>query len=153
MSRDTFVNRVFSATNYDIQILHRWSSAYCKQTEGVALPNQALTRLLGRIGGSVDYASSPLYDYIEERIFLPGPSFYEKAGITPSQSMAHELAHWTGCPGRLQRFDEAIAHTDHIRADEEVIAELTAAFLNMELQCDHNYELSLHYIRYYKPFG
>lgn len=47
--------------------------------------------------------------------------------------LLHELAHWTGHASRLDRLPARIVHGDAAYAGEELVAEMTAAFLSADL--------------------
>ena len=71
------------------------------------------------------------YDRAADAITLPPPERFETPAAYYATSL-HEHAHWSGAPDRLAReFGERFG--DHAYAAEELVAELTAAFLCAEL--------------------
>src|SRR6266702_740530 len=75
-----------------------------------------------RIGGTEAFYL-PLADAVH---IPPQPAFFEQ--INFYRTLFHELGHWTGHPSRLNR-DLAGAFGSTPYANEELVAELTAAFV------------------------
>lgn len=71
------------------------------------------------------------YDPKRDIIFMPPRGAFESAALYYA-TLAHECAHWTGHPARLHRdFTTHAASLAYAR--EELVAELTAAFVGAEL--------------------
>jgi len=82
----------------------------------------AATRANIHIGGAKAF-----YSPSEDAVHVPPqPAFCEQ--INYYRTLFHELGHWTGHPSRLNR-DELGAFGSKLYANEELIAELTAAFV------------------------
>lgn len=90
---------------------------------------EALIRATGadfRVGGAKAYYS-PVHDFVQ----VPRPAdFFEP--VDWHRTAFHELSHWTGHPSRLAR-DQAGAFGSDAYAREELVAELSGAFLCAEL--------------------
>lgn len=75
-----------------------------------------------RIGGAEAY-----YRASDDTVHIPPqPAFFEQ--INYYRTLFHELGHWTGHPRRLNR-DLTGAFGSKLYANEELVAELTAAFV------------------------
>jgi antirestriction protein ArdC len=82
----------------------------------------ASTRADIRIGGAQAF-----YRPSDDTVHIPPqPAFFEQ--INYYRTLFHELAHWTGHPSRLER-DQSGAFGSRRYAHEELVAELTAAFV------------------------
>ncbi|PIT00342.1 antirepressor [Bradyrhizobium nitroreducens] len=104
---------------------------YCL-VEAPALPGREIvpqaealtvaTRANIRIGGAKAF-----YSPSEDAVHVPPqPAFYEQ--INYYRTLFHELGHWTGHSSRLNR-DQPGSFGSKLYANEELIAELTAAFV------------------------
>ncbi|MCA6110812.1 ArdC family protein [Bradyrhizobium cenepequi] len=82
----------------------------------------AATRATIGIGGAKAF-----YDRANDSVQIPPqPAFFEQ--INYYRTLFHELGHWTGHAGRLNR-DLSGAFGSRLYANEELVAELTAAFV------------------------
>jgi antirestriction protein ArdC len=80
------------------------------------------TRANIRIGGAQAF-----YRPSDDTVHIPPqPAFFEQ--INYYRTLFHELGHWTGHPSRLNR-DHSGAFGSKLYANEELVAELTAAFV------------------------
>lgn len=83
-----------------------------------------------------DCKGTPAYSPLHDKIFMPPASDFidtKQCSATENyySTLLHELTHWTGHPKRLERKMKS-KFGDHAYAEEELIAELGAAFLSAE---------------------
>lgn len=102
-------------------------------TDEVYTPNEIAKQFFNQSGADIRHGGDRAYYSItSDHIQLPKPEAFE----TPEDyiaTAAHELAHWTGHPGRLHReFGKRFG--DQAYAVEELVAELAAAFICADLQ-------------------
>ena len=99
---------------------------------------QAVEAAIAATGANISYGGSrAFYSRAEDRIQIPEASdFIGSATSTPLEAFhstqLHELAHWTGAESRLNR-EKGKRFADRAYAFEEIVAELSAAFLCAEL--------------------
>ncbi len=89
----------------------------------------AATRAQVRVGGENAY-----YHRLTDHIQMPDEHLFQRETRTEDwySVLAHETAHWTGAPSRLNReFGKRFG--DQAYAAEELVAELTSAFVCAEL--------------------
>ncbi len=111
-----------------------------EQTEGVDLgqmasatenpvPNRSAEAILAQWEGAPDVrrAPSPVYFPAEDVIGMPSISKFDPVEEYYC-ALFHEMAHATGHPKRLARFDVGASHPEAY-AREELVAEMTAAYL------------------------
>jgi len=128
-------------TERQIPFLKSYTVFNVEQTEGLPANMYAVVEprplddaiedvqvFIERIGATVRHGGdrafyAPAFDVIQ----LPEPACFEGAGHYYSTSL-HEHAHWSGHEGRLDR-DLTGRFGDAAYAAEELVAELTAAFL------------------------
>ncbi len=94
-------------------------------TDGVA---EALARVPARIIA----ANAAFYRASTDTVHMPPPHAFLDTSRYYS-TLAHELAHWTRHPSRLNRDFDSTRFGDAGYALEELVAELTAAFVGAEL--------------------
>lgn len=87
---------------------------------------------LARVGATVTHGGDrAFYERVADAITMPSPERFKTPDAYYATSL-HEHAHWSGAPHRLAReFGKRFG--DHAYAAEELVAELTAAFLCAEL--------------------
>lgn len=102
-------------------------------------PHAAADAFIAATGARISHEGTrAFYRPSTDEIVLPPPSaFIGTPTSTPTESyyatVLHELAHWTGAESRLARtFGERFG--DAAYAAEELVAELTAAFLTADLR-------------------
>jgi antirestriction protein ArdC len=92
----------------------------------------ALTARFARIPAKIEHGGArACYNPVTDTIFMP-PRAAFASGALYYATLAHELAHWTGHATRLDR-DLKPRTSTTAYAREELIAELTSAFLGAEL--------------------
>jgi antirestriction protein ArdC len=92
----------------------------------------ALARLFARVPATVRYGGArACYDPMSDTIQMPPRTAFASTALHYA-TLAHELGHWTGHASRLDR-DLSQPRTSASYAGEELVAELTAAFLGAEL--------------------
>jgi antirestriction protein ArdC len=85
----------------------------------------------------------PLYNITSDKIEMPEIKYF-KTQQGYYAAMLHELSHWTGHTSRLDRFNDA--RTKQNYAFEELIAELSAAYLCSDLGIEYAIEKHASYI-------
>lgn len=86
------------------------------------------------------------YDSKKDEVVMPHPDFFESK---PKYllTLFHELAHATGHKTGLYRFDIGWQHGTRERAFEEIVAELSAAFLGSEIGIEGLTDLHSAYVQ------
>lgn len=91
---------------------------------------EKLQNLLSILGVNVsEFGNQPCYKLMDDVIVMPRREFFDSAEDYDS-TLLHELVHWTGNSGRLNR-DCARNYDicDKARAEEELVAEIGSVFL------------------------
>lgn len=95
-------------------------------------------QVVAATGASISHGGArAFYQRSEDRIQMPDIALFTGTETSSPQAayystMLHELAHWTGAEHRLNR-EKGKRFADKAYAFEEIIAELTAAFLCVDL--------------------
>lgn len=93
---------------------------------------EVFDRFVSETGADVRHeGEAAFYQPATDRIMIPSRERFHTAHGYAS-TMAHELTHWTGAPGRLAR-DLSGRFRSQAYAAEELVAELGSAFLMAEL--------------------
>lgn len=108
-----------------------------ERPEKIASVEKYLEALKGdvRVGGERAFYS-PKEDYIQ----MPSKDIFKKGGATERwySTLCHEYAHWSGHTSRLDRFSEGnYRFGDKAYAAEELVADISAAFLCADLGIDN----------------
>ena len=137
-SRDRFIYRVYTVFN-------------ARQIEGISVHTPRVRQewqvihdaeaVIRNSGAQIshDQADRAFYNRLSDDIHLPARSAFKSAGDYYGTAL-HELAHWTGHPGRLNRetLNESYCFGDLEYAKEELRAELASVFLIAERGIPHN---------------
>lgn len=110
------------------------------------LPPGALTDIVSRSGIRVKYGPAPCYKLGPDLVEMPNRSDFttDTAEADYASTLCHELSHATGAPSRLNR-----DMTKEGYAREELIAELSSAFLCSHLGVSYNDAASPAYIEHW----
>jgi antirestriction protein ArdC len=136
-SRDRFLYRVYTVFN-------------ASQIEGIPAHTPRVRQewqvihdaeaILRNSGAQIshDQPDRAFYDRLSDSIHLPARQAFKSAGDYYGTAL-HELSHWTGHPGRLNRetLNESYRFGDLEYAKEELRAELTSVFLMAERGIPH----------------
>lgn len=91
--------------------------------------------------------SRAFYNLSEDKIVMPEAERFLSSGEY-YKTLFHELTHWTGHKSRLSRgLDQVHSFGDAIYSNEELIAELGAAFICTELDIEADIKNSAAYIQ------
>ncbi|MEM6359969.1 MAG: zincin-like metallopeptidase domain-containing protein [Bacteroidota bacterium] len=105
---------------------------------------EACEELIGSTGAKIEYSDNgqPFYSPTEDFIHMPVIGRFENSDAYYS-TLLHELGHWTGADSRLNR-DLSGLFGSNKYSKEELIAELTSAFVCAELKLDNDAVTSDH---------
>lgn len=123
--------RAYTVFNYDqIDGLPAEYDAAPAEAVNPDVRSEALEAYIAATGAKVAHGGSrAYYSPTEDRVQLPDfEQFHD--GIAYYGTALHELAHWTGHPSRLDRLTKRDSTS---YATEELVAELSAAFLGASL--------------------
>jgi antirestriction protein ArdC len=99
-------------------------------------PIDAAEELVARSGAKIIRAEDAWYQPERDVIGMPRPTSFKKGAEGYYPVLFHELSHWTGHASRLDRkLVGNHARTEY--AMEELVAELSAAFLSHQIGLDH----------------
>lgn len=99
---------------------------------------QHCEQLIGSTGAVIDHINlnQPYYNFIKDFINMPTIGRFDHADFYYS-TLFHELAHWTGHQSRLNRVLPN-RFVDEKYGKEELVAEMTSAFLCAAMGIDNN---------------
>jgi len=105
--------------------------------EHASFEHEEIDRMFDTLGATREYGGDEAcYTPETDRIRMPKPEqFFDVGGY--ASTMAHEYAHWTGHPSRLNRFDESTIPSREERAFEELTAELGSVIICNALGMEH----------------
>ena len=95
-------------------------------------------QLIESTGATIDHINmnQPYYNFVKDFINMPTIGSFDNSDFYYS-TLFHELGHWTGHQLRLNR-DLQNQYADENYSKEELIAEMTSAFLCAEMGIDNN---------------
>jgi antirestriction protein ArdC len=97
-------------------------------------PIEAIERFFRNTGAHIVHGDdSPHYSILYDRVHMPPLNAFKRADDYYS-TLAHEVTHWTGHPGRTPRNFREKTWSSTNYAREELVAELGAAFLCADLE-------------------
>ena len=104
-------------------------------------PNEKYThceQLIKSTGATIDHLNlnQPYYNFNKDFINMPTIGNFDNSDFYYS-TLFHELGHWTGAKHRLNR-DFPSNFADENYSKEELVAEMTSAFLCAEMGIDNN---------------
>jgi antirestriction protein ArdC len=98
-----------------------------------------IEEFLTATGAQIRGANKAAYIVTADRIEMPPFAAFD-SGATYYAAIFHELGHWTGAKHRLDRDLSNRFQPKHQHAAEELVAELTSAFLCAEFSIDSGIE-------------
>lgn len=95
-------------------------------------------QLIESTGATIDHINlnQPYYNFVKDFINMPTIGSFDNSDFYYS-TLFHELGHWTGHQSRLNR-ELPNRYADEKYSKEELIAEMTSAFLCAEMGIDNN---------------
>ncbi len=95
-------------------------------------------QLIESTGATIDHINlnQPYYNFVKDFINMPTIGSFDNSDFYYS-TLFHELGHWTGHQSRLNR-ELPNSYADEKYSKEELVAEMTSAFLCAEMRIDNN---------------